>query len=58
MHRYLGTVVDTKSEVEMLAEIKKIAVITRSNLVNVDVRGTGARRILQILSGKDSGLGK
>ena len=41
MHRYLGTVVDTKSEVEMLAEIKKIAVITRSNLVNVDVRGTG-----------------
>ena len=27
--------VDAKSEVELLAEIKKIAVITRSNLVNV-----------------------
>ena len=35
LHRYLGTGVDTKSEVELLAEIKKIAVITRSNLVNV-----------------------
>ena len=35
LHRYLGTGVDTKSEVEVLAEIKKIAVITRSNLVNV-----------------------
>ena len=35
MHRYLGTGVDNKSEVELLAEIKKIAVITRSNLVNV-----------------------
>ena len=33
-HRYLGTGVD-KTEVELLAEIKKIAVITRSNLVNV-----------------------
>ena len=35
LHRYLGTGVDTKSEGELLAEIKKIAVITRSNLVNV-----------------------
>merc|ERR1719370_2048603 len=35
LHRYLGTGVDAKSEVELLAEIKKIAVITRSNLVNV-----------------------
>ena len=35
LHRYLGTGVDNKSEVELLAEIKKIAVITRSNLVNV-----------------------
>ena len=35
LHRYLGTGVDTKSEVELLAEIKKIAVVTRSNLVNV-----------------------
>ena len=35
LHRYLGTGVDTKSEVELLGEIKKIAVITRSNLVNV-----------------------
>ena len=35
LHRYLGTGVDTKSEVELFAEIKKIAVITRSNLVNV-----------------------
>ena len=50
--------VDTKFEVELPAEVKKIAVITRSNFVNVDVRGTGARRILQILSGKDSGLAK
>ena len=31
----MGTGVDTKSEVELLAEIKKIAVVTRSNLVNV-----------------------
>ena len=35
LHRYLGTGVDTKSEVELLTEIKRIAVITRSNLVNV-----------------------
>ena len=35
MHGYLGTGVDNKSEVELLAEIKKIAVIARSNLVNV-----------------------
>ena len=35
LHRYLGTGVDNKTEVELLAEIKKIAVITRSNLVNV-----------------------
>merc|ERR1719435_542917 len=35
LHRYLGTGVDTKSEVELLAEIKKIAVITRSNLVTI-----------------------
>ena len=35
LHIYLGTGVDTKSEVKLLAEIKKIAVITRSNLVNV-----------------------
>ena len=35
LHRYLGTGVDTKSEKELLAEIKQIAVITRSNLVNV-----------------------
>ena len=35
LHRYLGTGVDTKSEVELMAEIKKIAVVTRSNLVNV-----------------------
>ena len=35
LHRYLGTGVDTKSKGELLAEIKKIAVITRSNLVNV-----------------------
>ena len=32
LYRYLGTGVDTKSEVELMAEIKKIAVITRSNL--------------------------
>ena len=32
MYRYLGTGVDTKSEVELIAEIKKIAVITWSNL--------------------------
>ena len=32
MYRYLGIGVDTKSEVELMAEIKKIAVITRSNL--------------------------
>ena len=35
LHRYLGTGVDAKSEVELLTEIKRIAVITRSNLVNV-----------------------
>ena len=35
LHRYLGTGVDTKSENELLTEIKRIAVITRSNLVNV-----------------------
>ena len=35
LHRYLGTGVDTKSEAELLAKIKRIAVITRSNLVNV-----------------------
>merc|ERR1719435_658453 len=35
LHRYLGTGVDIKSEVELLAEIKKIVVVTRSNLVNV-----------------------
>ena len=35
LHRYLGTGVDAKSEVELLAEIKRIAVVTRSNLVNV-----------------------
>ena len=35
LHRYLGTGVDTKSEGELLTEIKRIAVITRSNLVNV-----------------------
>ena len=35
LHRYLGTGVDIKSEVKLLAEIKKIAVITRSNLENV-----------------------
>ena len=35
MHRYLGTGEDTLSEVKQLAEIKKIAVIIRSNLVNV-----------------------
>ena len=34
LHGYLGTGVDNKTEVELLAEIKKIAVITRSNLVN------------------------
>ena len=34
LHRYLGTGVDNKTKVELLAEIKKIAVITRSNLVN------------------------
>ena len=33
--RCVGTGVDAKSEVELLAEIKKIAVITRSNLVNI-----------------------
>ena len=35
LHRYLVTGVDNKTEVELLAEIKKIAVISRSNLVNV-----------------------
>ena len=35
LHRYLGTSVTTKSEAELLGEIKKIAVILRSNLVNV-----------------------
>ena len=35
LHRYLGTGVDAKSEAELLAEIRKIAVVTRSNLVNV-----------------------
>ena len=35
LHRYLGTGVEDKSEGELLAEIKKIAVITRINLVNV-----------------------
>ena len=35
LHRYLGTGVDAKSEVELRAEIKKIAVIMWSNLVNV-----------------------
>ena len=35
LHRYLGTGVDTKSEVELLSDIKKIAAIKRSNLVNV-----------------------
>ena len=35
LYRYLGTGVDTKSEVELLAVINKIAVITRSNFVNV-----------------------
>ena len=35
LHRYLGTGVDTKSEGELLTDIKRIAVITRSNLVNV-----------------------
>ena len=32
LYRYLSTGVATKSEVELMAEIKKIAVITRSNL--------------------------
>ena len=35
LHRYLGSGVDTKSEGELVTEIKRIAVITRSNLVNV-----------------------
>ena len=35
LHRYLGTGVDAKSEAELLVEIKRIAVVTRSNLVNV-----------------------
>ena len=32
LHRYLGTGVDTKSEAELLAKIKRIAVITRSRV--------------------------
>ena len=35
LHRYLGSGVDTKSEGELVTEIKRISVITRSNLVNV-----------------------
>ena len=56
LHRYLGTGVET--EVKLLAEIKKIAVITRSNLVNVVSLMSGARRVLQILSGEGSWLGE
>ena len=58
LHRYLGTGVDHNTEVELLAEIKKIAVIARSNLVNVVSLMSGARRVLQILSGEGSWLGE
>ena len=37
LHRYLGASVTTKSEEDLLGEIKKIAVILRSNLVNVGI---------------------
>ena len=57
LHRYLGTGVDTKSEVELLSEIKKIAVITGQCCL-LNVSSTGTRGVLQILSGKDSWLGK
>ena len=62
MHRYLGTGVDAKSEVELLAKFKRIAVVTRSNMVNVVSLILAAQehreRKLQILSGKNTGLGK
>ena len=35
LHRYFGTGVDVQSEVELLVEIKKIAVLAKSNLVDI-----------------------
>ena len=61
LHRYLGTGVDAKSEVELLAEIKRTTVVMRSNLVHVVSLMSAAQEHLenlQNLSGKNKGLGE
>ena len=48
--RYLGTGLDAQSEAELLAEIKRIAVVTRSNLVNVVSLMSGLGKCVQVVS--------